>query len=122
MKDVITLAIESSCDETSASILKNGRDVLSNIISTQIETHKKFGGVVPEVASRKHIENIDEVVQEETVWAEEANARREKRRNIANYVAVTVGLGALFFFYIILIDFTAVIFTFNSFLKTFDSY
>ena len=64
MKDVITLAIESSCDETSASILKNGRDVLSNIISTQIETHKKFGGVVPEVASRKHIENIDEVVQE----------------------------------------------------------
>ncbi|SCI34355.1 MULTISPECIES: tRNA (adenosine(37)-N6)-threonylcarbamoyltransferase complex transferase subunit TsaD [unclassified Romboutsia] len=64
MKDVITLAIESSCDETSAAILKNGRDVLSNIISTQIETHKKFGGVVPEVASRKHIENIDEVVQE----------------------------------------------------------
>jgi N6-L-threonylcarbamoyladenine synthase len=64
MKDVITLAIESSCDETSASILRNGRDVLSNIISTQIETHKKFGGVVPEVASRKHIENIDEVVQE----------------------------------------------------------
>ena len=64
MKDVITLAIESSCDETSAAILKNGRYVLSNIISTQIETHKKFGGVVPEVASRKHIENIDEVVQE----------------------------------------------------------
>lgn len=64
MKDIITLAIESSCDETSAAILKNGREVLSNIISTQIETHKKFGGVVPEVASRKHIENIDEVVQE----------------------------------------------------------
>ena len=64
MKDIITLAIESSCDETSAAILKNGRYVLSNIISTQIETHKKFGGVVPEVASRKHIENIDEVVQE----------------------------------------------------------
>ena len=64
MKDVITLAIESSCDETSAAILKNGREVLSNIISTQIETHKKFGGVVPEVASRKHIESIDEVVQE----------------------------------------------------------
>ncbi|TGA03222.1 tRNA (adenosine(37)-N6)-threonylcarbamoyltransferase complex transferase subunit TsaD [Clostridioides difficile] len=64
MSDIITLAIESSCDETAASVLKNGREVLSNIISTQIETHKKFGGVVPEVASRKHVENIDIVVQE----------------------------------------------------------
>ncbi|SFE80220.1 tRNA (adenosine(37)-N6)-threonylcarbamoyltransferase complex transferase subunit TsaD [Peptostreptococcus sp. D1] len=64
MKDVITLAIESSCDETACAILKNGREVLTNIISTQIETHKKFGGVVPEVASRKHIENIDVVVQQ----------------------------------------------------------
>lgn len=64
MKDIITLAIESSCDETAAAVLKNGREVLSNIISTQIELHKKFGGVVPEVASRKHIENIDVVVQE----------------------------------------------------------
>ena len=64
MKDIITLAVESSCDETSVAVLKNGREVLSNIISTQIETHKKFGGVVPEVASRKHIESIDEVVQE----------------------------------------------------------
>ena len=64
MKDIITLAIETSCDETSAAILKNGREILSNIVSTQIELHKKFGGVVPEVASRKHIENIDMVVQE----------------------------------------------------------
>lgn len=63
-EDIITLAIESSCDETACAILKNGREVLTNIISTQIETHKKFGGVVPEVASRKHIENIDIVVQE----------------------------------------------------------
>ena len=47
MSDIITLAIESSCDETAASVLKNGREILSNIISTQIETHKKFGGVVP---------------------------------------------------------------------------
>ncbi|WAW15877.1 tRNA (adenosine(37)-N6)-threonylcarbamoyltransferase complex transferase subunit TsaD [Peptostreptococcus equinus] len=62
--DIITLAIESSCDETACAILKNGREVLSNVISTQIETHKKFGGVVPEVASRKHVENIDIVVQE----------------------------------------------------------
>lgn len=64
MKDIITLAIESSCDETACAILKNGRQVLANVISTQIDIHKKFGGVVPEVASRKHIENIDIVAQE----------------------------------------------------------
>lgn len=63
-EDIITLAIESSCDETSVSVLKNGREVLSNIINSQIEQHKKFGGVVPEVASRKHIENINEVIDE----------------------------------------------------------
>lgn len=60
----LTLAIESSCDETSAAILRNGREVLSNIISSQIDVHKKFGGVVPEVASRKHVENIDIVIEE----------------------------------------------------------
>ena len=52
MKDIITLAVESSCDETSVAVLKNGREVLSNIINTQVDLHKKFGGVVPEVASR----------------------------------------------------------------------
>ncbi len=62
-KDIITLAIETSCDETAAAVLKNGRQILSNIISSQIEIHKKFGGVVPEVASRKHIENINKIVQ-----------------------------------------------------------
>lgn len=61
-RDTVILAIESSCDETSAALLKNGREVLSNIISTQIGIHKKFGGVVPEVASRKHIENISGVI------------------------------------------------------------
>ena len=61
-KDIVILAIESSCDETSAALVKNGRDVLSNIISSQISVHKKFGGVVPEVASRKHIENISDVI------------------------------------------------------------
>ncbi len=60
--DIITLAIESSCDETSVSVLKNGRTILSNIIASQIQEHKKFGGVVPEVASRKHIENINFVI------------------------------------------------------------
>ncbi|SHI71797.1 tRNA (adenosine(37)-N6)-threonylcarbamoyltransferase complex transferase subunit TsaD [Clostridium intestinale] len=60
----VILAIESSCDETSAAIVINGRDVLSNVISSQIEIHEKFGGVVPEVASRKHIEVINAVVEE----------------------------------------------------------
>lgn len=64
MKDIITLGIESSCDETSAAIVINGRKVLSNIISSQIDIHKKFGGVVPEVASRKHVEAISNVIEE----------------------------------------------------------
>ena len=63
-KDVYVLAIESSCDETAAAVVKNGREVLSNIISSQIELHTLYGGVVPEIASRKHIENIDFVVDE----------------------------------------------------------
>lgn len=63
MKDTIILAIETSCDETSAAILKNGREVLSNIVSTQIDIHKKFGGVVPEVASRNHVLNINPVIE-----------------------------------------------------------
>ena len=64
MENKIILAIESSCDETSAAVVVNGRDVLSNIIASQIDTHKKFGGVVPEVASRMHIEVINSVVSE----------------------------------------------------------
>lgn len=63
MNKKIMLAIESSCDETSAAVVVNGREVLSNVIASQIETHKKFGGVVPEVASRMHIEVIDSVVK-----------------------------------------------------------
>ena len=63
-KDITILAIETSCDETSAAIVRNGREILSNVISTQIDIHKKFGGVVPEVAARKHLENINIVVQE----------------------------------------------------------
>ncbi|WFA08718.1 tRNA (adenosine(37)-N6)-threonylcarbamoyltransferase complex transferase subunit TsaD [Tissierella sp. Yu-01] len=61
---MLTLAIETSCDETSCAVVKDGREVLSNIISSQIEIHKKFGGVVPEIASRKHIESIDNILQE----------------------------------------------------------
>lgn len=63
-KDTIIFSIESSCDDTSVAVVKNGREVLANIISSQINTHRKFGGVVPEVASRKHIENIDFVIKE----------------------------------------------------------
>ncbi|MFR0967665.1 MAG: tRNA (adenosine(37)-N6)-threonylcarbamoyltransferase complex transferase subunit TsaD [Phocaeicola dorei] len=58
------LAIESSCDETAAAVVKNGREVMSNIISSQIELHKLYGGVVPEIASRKHIEKINPVIRE----------------------------------------------------------
>ena len=63
-KDILILAIESSCDETAASVVKNGRYVMSNIISSQIDLHTLYGGVVPEIASRKHIENIDAVISE----------------------------------------------------------
>lgn len=62
-KDVLVLAIESSCDETAASVVRNGREVLSNIISSQIALHTLYGGVVPEIASRKHIEKINQVIE-----------------------------------------------------------
>ena len=61
-KDVLILAIESSCDETAASVVRNGREILSNVISSQIALHTQFGGVVPEIASRKHIEKINQVI------------------------------------------------------------
>lgn len=63
-KDILCLGIESSCDETSVAVVKNGREVLSNVIATQIDIHKKYGGVVPEIASRNHVENITYVVKE----------------------------------------------------------
>ena len=63
-KDIKILAIESSCDETAAAVVKNGREVLSNIISSQIDIHTLYGGVVPEIASRKHMEKINQVIEE----------------------------------------------------------
>ena len=63
-KDILILGIETSCDETAAAVVKNGREVLSNVISSQIELHKLYGGVVPEIASRKHIEKINQVIIE----------------------------------------------------------
>ena len=77
-KDIVTMGIESSCDETSVSIVKNGREVLSNVIDTQIPIHEKYGGVVPEIASRNHIEAISRVtkkaLEEAKVSLEEIDA------------------------------------------------
>ena len=63
MKDVLILGIETSCDETAAAVVKNGKEVLSNVISSQVALHAEFGGVVPEIASRNHLEKIDEVIR-----------------------------------------------------------
>lgn len=62
-EDIYILAVESSCDETAASVVRNGREVLSNVIYSQIDLHTLYGGVVPEIASRKHIEKINQVIE-----------------------------------------------------------
>lgn len=85
-KDITILAIESSCDETAAAVVKNGREVMSNVISSQISTHKLYGGVVPEIASRKHIEAIDWVID---AALDEAGVKKEA----VDAVAVTYGPG-----------------------------
>ena len=85
-QDQIILAIETSCDETAAAVIKNGTEILSNIVASQIESHKRFGGVVPEIASRHHVEQItiviDEALQQANVDYEDIDA-----------VAVTEGPG-----------------------------
>ena len=86
MEDKYILAIESSCDETSAAVVVNGREVLSNVIASQISTHEKYGGVVPEVASRMHIEAISGVVEEALL---KANITLEK----IDAIGVTYGPG-----------------------------
>ncbi|GAE27272.1 TsaD/Kae1/Qri7 protein [Halalkalibacter wakoensis JCM 9140] len=60
----LILAIETSCDETSAAVIENGRTIVSNVVSSQIESHKRFGGVVPEVASRHHVEQITVIIEQ----------------------------------------------------------
>lgn len=85
-KDVYILAIESSCDETAAAVVKNGREVLSNVIYTQIALHTEYGGVVPEIASRKHIEKINPVI-------EQALSDSGKKLNEMTAIAVTYGPG-----------------------------
>ena len=85
-KDLLTLAIETSCDETSAAVLQNGRKVLSNIVYSQIDIHKKFGGVVPEIASRNHVEKISQVI-------DEALEASDKTFDDMDMIAVTYGSG-----------------------------
>ena len=85
-KDVFVLGIESSCDETAAAVVKNGREVLSNVIVSQIDIHKLYGGVVPEIASRNHVEAIDKVVR----LALEQSAKTIEEIDL---VAVTYGAG-----------------------------
>ncbi len=85
-KDILILAIETSCDETAAAVVKNGRVVLSNVVSSQIDLHKKYGGVVPEIASRKHIEKINPVIYE-------ALAQSNMTLEDMDAIAVTYGPG-----------------------------
>ena len=85
-EDVLILAIESSCDETAAAVVRNGREVLSNVISSQIALHTLYGGVVPEIASRKHIEKINQVI-------EEALSEASVTLDDIDAVAVTYGPG-----------------------------
>ena len=88
MKDTYILAFESSCDETSVAIVKNGHDVISNIVLTQMDTHATYGGVVPEIASRMHIENITIVIEE---CLEKAGMKMED----IDAIAVTYGPGLI---------------------------
>ena len=87
-KDILILGIESSCDETSVAVVKNGREVLSMVTNTQIDIHKLYGGVVPEIASRNHVMNIDSVYEEAL---KQAGATIED----IDAIAVTYGAGLL---------------------------
>src|SRR3954469_2783336 len=85
-KDQLVMGIETSCDETAVSIVKNGREIVSNIVSSQIDSHKRFGGVVPEIASRHHVEQI-------TIVLEEALKEAKVSYNELDAIAVTEGPG-----------------------------
>lgn len=86
MEDTIILAIESSCDETAVAVIKNGHEILSNVVSTQIAIHRRYGGVVPEIASRKHLELINVVI---------AEALEQAKLSLTDmtHIAVTYGPG-----------------------------
>src|SRR6266446_6988842 len=83
---MLVLGIETSCDETAAAIVRDGREIISSVIASQIETHKRFGGVVPELASREHLDKIVPIV-------EEAFTRANIRKNDIDGIAVTIGPG-----------------------------
>jgi N6-L-threonylcarbamoyladenine synthase len=85
-KDTILLGIETSCDETAAAVVKNGKEILSNVVASQIESHKRFGGVVPEIASRHHVEQM-------TLVLEEAIRQSDVTWNDIDAIAVTEGPG-----------------------------
>ncbi|WP_217587759.1 tRNA (adenosine(37)-N6)-threonylcarbamoyltransferase complex transferase subunit TsaD [Lentibacillus saliphilus] len=85
-KDIYILGIETSCDETAVAIIKNGQDIVANVVASQIESHKRFGGVVPEIASRHHVEQI-------TLVLEEAFAKSELSWDDITAIAVTEGPG-----------------------------
>src|SRR3954466_4399659 len=85
-KDLFVMGIETSCDETAVSIVKNGKEIVSNIVSSQIDSHKRFGGVVPEIASRHHVEQI-------TIVLEEALKEAKVSYNELDAIAVTEGPG-----------------------------
>ena len=86
MKQTLILAVESSCDETAVAVVADGKEILSNVVATQIDVHKEFGGVIPEVASRIHVENISMVIEEAL---HKANVAMED----IDAVAVTQGPG-----------------------------
>ena len=88
MKDIYILGIESSCDETSCSIVKNGCEEIATVISSQIDIHKNFGGVVPEIASRQHVKNITMVIED---CLQQANMKIED----VDAIAVTYGPGLI---------------------------
>ena len=88
MKDVYILGIESSCDETSMSIVKNGSEEIATVVLSQIDIHKNYGGVVPEIASRNHIENI-------TIVLEELLSKTNLTMNDITAIAVTYGPGLI---------------------------
>ena len=87
-ENIVILSIESSCDETAAAVVKNGRTVLSSVIATQIDVHRRFGGVVPEIASRNHVLSIESVV-------DEAMKKANVTPDDIDAIGVTYGAGLL---------------------------
>mgnify|MGYP000515274402 CR=1 FL=1 len=99
MKDMYILGIESSCDETSASIVKNGTTEIATVISSQIDIHKSYGGVVPEIASREHVKNItivlEECLEKANMTMEQVDADRKSTRLNSSHVSISYAVFCL---------------------------